>query len=317
MKRSLILFNVFCALLCSCMSLGRVENADVKNSYLMKLDEEFSVSENEYSVGENFNFIVEAKEPIKGIHIILSREKLQPRQYIGKEIDETPFSVGNMIIMDKTEPKILYFNSDLVNNYLFPKENTESTSFSIKIKSFAETDNSKSFDKLFCYGFCDLNKNRIIESDELKQIIINVNPSFSLTDEKIYISTVGYKAKTYSEVAETYVIYKINSFIGFTKFKATVTPYVSNFDMLFKNESPFKDVNYYIVHSPVTTNKVLNQPYKYAMSNLLIFDVTEDIKDSKTGYIAARNYQVKKTKDILRICINISGKIIFPEIIEY
>ena len=317
MKKLLILFNLLCVLLCSFATFKHVENADSKNSYSIKLDDAFSVSENEYSVGGIFNFTVEAEKPVKGVHIILSREKLQLHDYIGKEADETPFSAGNMIITDRTEPRILYFNSDLINNYLSPKENTESTNFSVKIKGFAETDDSNPIDKLFCFGFCDLNKNGIIEQDELKQIIINVNPAFSLTDEKIYVSTVGYRVKTYSKIEDTYVIYKINSFVGFNKFKATVTPQVSNFDMLFENESQFKNVNYYIVHSPVTTNKFLAQPYKYARSNILIFDVMEDTKNSSTNYIAARNYQVKKTKDILRICINISGKIIFPEIIEY
>ena len=70
-----------------------------------------------------------------------------------------------------------------------------------------------------------------------------------MNNEKIHISTVGYKVKSLKNVENDYTIYKIKSYESFIKFKANVTPDVSNFGLLFDKKANFKnDVNYYVIH---------------------------------------------------------------------
>lgn len=290
---------------------------EIKNSYSINLDDKYLIEKNEYYINGNFNFTVNAEKPIKGIFIVITPNKLEIENFIGKKADDTIFSIGNMLIKDKSKEIVLYYNANLVNNYLYSNEKDGSTHFSIPIKGILSMDSSENNLKLFCYTFNDLNNDSKIEGDEIQNIIINYSISENLKDEKIYISTVGYRAKKFKNVANDYIVYKITSYENFQKFKDNITQNVSNFDLLFEKKENFKnDIHYYIIHSPITNNLFLSQPYKYVNSNLLIFDV-DSKENTESEYIAARNYMVKEKDDNLKICININGKLIFPTVIEY
>ena len=311
-KKSMVL-SVILIIFTSCATTKQHE---IRNSYSIKLDDKYLVENNEYSIDEKFNFIIEAEKPINGVFIILSPERININSYIGKDKDATEFSVGNMIITDKNKEQLLYYNSRLVNNYI--SQDGNNTVFSKKIDGIVSTTEIKTDNKLFCYSYCDLNNNSIVEKNEIKTIVINMVKQDHLNDKKIYISTVGYRIKQYNKVENKYTIYKIGSYKGYLKYKENVATYVSNYDLIFEDESKFETgVNYYIVISPVSNKIELSQPYKYNNSDLLIFDVDENTKISEQEYISARNYRVKKSDDKLKICININGKIIFPEIINY
>ena len=288
-----------------------------KNFYQINLDEKYLIRDNEYYINGKFNFTIKTGKPLDGVFVVITPNKLEFENFIGKNPDDTIFSVGNMLIKEKTTETILYYNTNLVNNYLSASEKNGSTNFSIPIKGILSMDSPENNLKLFCYTFCDLNNNSKIEKDEIQNIIINYSISDNMNNEKIHISTVGYKVKSLKNVENDYTIYKIKSYESFIKFKANVTPDVSNFGLLFDKKANFKnDVNYYVIHSTKTNNIFLSQPYKYINSDLLIFDI-ESNENSDVEYVAARNYLVKKNDDTLKICINLNGKLIFPNLIEY
>lgn len=291
---------------------------DVNNSYSINLDEKFLIRDNEYSINENFNFIVKSEKPIKGIFVVISPKQLEIDKFIGKEIDNTIFSLGNMLIKDKNEEEtVLFYNDNLVNIYLSSNEAQGSTSFSIPIKGILSQDSSDNNLKLFCYAFNDLNNNAKIDEAEIQSLIINYCISEDMNDVKIYISTVGYKVRNYKNIFNDYTVYKINSYEKLQKFKDDICQKVANFDSIFVSKDDFKNnIHLYIIHSPVTNNIFLSQPYKFANSNLLIFDV-EIQENNENEYIAARNYMVMEKNDNLKICINKNGKLFFPLVIEY
>lgn len=311
---------ILCCLLflTNCLSSNKQShNSIIKdNNYSVSLNKEFLVSENEYSISTEFNIYISSLSYINGVYLVISRNEIDLEAIIGNEIEESIFSVGNMLITDYTAQRSLCFNSDLVNNFLPANDDKNKLDYIVSVKSISETDNTMSFDKLHCYFFNDLNDNKIIDAYEIKKIVIHINPINTLTGDKAYVSTVGYKAMPLSNT-NSYTVYHITSYNSYLNFKENVTPNVSNYDLIMKNADSFTDINYYIVHSPITNILFINQPYKYQNSNLLIFDVTKDKGISDITYISARNYQVKKSKDIYTICINDFGNIIYPRIIKY
>ena len=314
--KNLKIFIILCVIF-SFYSCESNKTTVEKNSYQINLDEKYLIRNNEYYINGKFNFTIKAGKPINGVFVVITPNKLEFENLIGKNPDNTIFSVGNMLIKEKSTETILYYNTNLVNNYLSANDENGSTNFSIPIKGILSMNSSQNNLKLFCYSFCDLNNNSKIEKNEIQIIIINYSISDNIKNEKIHISTVGYKVKSLKKIENDYIIYKIKSYENFIKFKANVTPNVSNFDLLFDKKADFKnDVNYYIIHSPITKNIFLSQPYKYVNSDLLIFDA-ESNENSDVEYVAARNYMVKKNDDTLKICINLNGKLIFPTLIEY
>ncbi len=171
------------------------------------------------------------------------------------------------------------------------------------------------------YFFVDYNNNNVIEENEFTKIKINISGDGNLfSNQKAYISTVGYKVENMRSLPKDndYHVYVIESFLGALKFIAEVTSDASNLAYFMENSgSQLKDARFYIVHSPVTNTILLQQPYVISGSKNLIFEVREtDTPDESENsyYISARNYWVYKNKDRFTIYIKTDAGLIKPTV---
>lgn len=296
------------------------------------LADSLSVNQRGSTVGSPDNRFTIQNEPFElrfadmdansGAFIYVSREP-KDIPVLPLAADESEFfCVGHTVIRDRSEKDVtLYFDSERKNTYVgFAGLVGEDGVARVRIGGFAETANADAPSReLHCAVYVDRNGNKLIEPAEVAQFSIVVEGQGPLFGKKIYISTMGYWVTSFNSRPADYRVYKITSKDGYERFKREVTPMTSNYSFFFeeKGGSALVSECFYIVHSPVTKEAFLDQPYKYAGRSELVFEVVPSSRKQGGEYIAARNYQVKRNQDVLRICVLENGRMIYPTVYEY
>lgn len=99
--KKLGIFITLCVIFsfCSCKSNKTTVG---KKFYQIDLDEKYLIRDNEYYINGKFNFTIKAGKPLDGVFVVITPNKLEFENFIGKNPDDTIFSVGNMLIKEKT-----------------------------------------------------------------------------------------------------------------------------------------------------------------------------------------------------------------------
>jgi len=257
-----------------------------------------------------------------GAFIYVSRDpKTLPALPLASDESEF-FCVGHTVARDRSEKDAtLYFDSERKNNYVGFEGIVGADGVArVRVGGFAETTNlAASPRELYCAAYVDRNGDRLIDPSEVVLFSLVIEGQGSLFGKKVYVSTMGYWVPSFVFSPTDYSVYKITSVDGYERFKREVTSMTSNYKFFFeeKGGAALDDECFYIVHSPVTTETFLNQPYKYAGGSELVFEVVPSTRKLNCEYIAARNYRVKRSQDVLRICVLENGRMIYPTVYEY
>jgi len=218
---------------------------------------------------------------------------------------------------DENREITLTVNREMQFNVITHEKSTNENGISvIKIKDIADTDD-KFNGVLFLTVFIDLNNNKIIENNEVKNMSVAIHraQNSNLFRAKIHVSTMGgwIRDINYPVYGNEYFYVKISNETEKERFFELFGRQYGN--NTYSSINRVRDLDYsknnmYIIFSPITTEiEFYNNPYRYAGENRLIFDTRINSASNRGRYVFYREYRVEKRNDLYEIWINVNGTI--------
>lgn len=292
------------------------------NHEIFEIDGKYPIIEKPFQIVVN-NIRNEDNIAIFAYH---SDEMFNRYNYPIHSSDTVMFAPGTGIAMsiDDDTSFFLRINKEMSQNYITSDRriNIEHQAI-LRIKGFADTYNRYSENKIaYLTFFIDSNKNRIIEANEINNIVIKVHQSTVQAEKtKVYHSTIGSSIEINDQQHEIYsnfILFKITNIDEATKFSDYLRYNTNYYNGLRRDglgNVDYSTKNKYFLMTPKGLSIKALQPYHYSGEDALIFDIVATEEEKSQNYCSLRTYTVLKDDDIFTFLVHWNDRYIHPVLI--
>lgn len=272
---------------------------------------------NKYQISNSpFEIYIASDQKIAGLHIFGYPEDYFTAKYKLPipNSETTMFKPGTVVAVSSDETGTPIYISDInSSNYLSEYRNVDNK-YIFKVSGISDTYNKTGKNNIATLAiYIDLNKNRIIESNELKIISLDFldETNHPISKNKAYISTMGFYMQFHKpdEFHKNYALFKISNIEEAKIMVKHLWGKTSSLNFQSIINTDFNKYNIYLITAPINSNDQLNQPYHFTGDSRLIFEIT-NLTNHKSNGMSARKLTIEKANDTFSYHIEKNGNLI-------